>query len=86
MQYQLPNGKVIRLSVEDYLKMTPLDIQYLISINSGEYVSNPWSESVLSNPEEIDKIESELLDEESYFEDYFPEEYEDDNISISIDE
>jgi hypothetical protein len=31
MQYQLPNGKVIYLSIEQFLEMTDQDIQFLMS-------------------------------------------------------
>jgi hypothetical protein len=36
MLYQLPNGKAIYLSLEEYLDLEPEDIQYLISLNLGE--------------------------------------------------
>jgi len=45
MLYQLPNGKVINISIDQYLNMTDLDIQYLISVSGGEYCANPFTES-----------------------------------------
>jgi len=42
MIYQLPNGKVIHLSVEEYLDLTDHDIQYLMSVNAGDHVSSPF--------------------------------------------
>ena len=48
MLYQLPNGKVIYLSVEQYLDLTDLDIQYLMSIDYGEHIINPFADSAIS--------------------------------------
>lgn len=39
MVYQLPNGKVIFISIEEFLELTEYDIQYLMSIDAGEYIS-----------------------------------------------
>jgi hypothetical protein len=35
MLYQLPNGRVVYLTIEEYLDLTPEDIQYLISTGLG---------------------------------------------------
>jgi hypothetical protein len=54
MLYQLPNGKVIHLSIEEYLDLTDLDIQYLMSIDYGDTVLDPFSGSAInSNAKEI---------------------------------
>jgi hypothetical protein len=45
MIYQLPNGKVINISIDQFLDMTDLDIQYFMSINGGDYASNPFTDS-----------------------------------------
>jgi len=45
MLYQLPNGKVINISIDQYLSMTDLDIQYLISVGGGDYAINPFTDS-----------------------------------------
>lgn len=47
MQYQLPTGKVIFITIEQYLSMTDNDIQYLISTNAGETIHNPFNKSAL---------------------------------------
>jgi hypothetical protein len=47
MQYQLPTGKVIYITIEQYLSMTDNDIQYLISTNAGESIHNPFTKSAL---------------------------------------
>jgi hypothetical protein len=45
MKYQLPNGKVIFITVEEFLQLTDEDIQYLISIDYGDYVPHPFSDT-----------------------------------------
>jgi len=49
MQYQLPNGKVVNLSIEEYLDLTDEDVQYLISIDYGEHIINPFTGSAVEN-------------------------------------
>jgi len=49
MLYQLPNGKVVHLSVEEFLDLTDEDIQYLMSIDYGEYIKNPFSGSAVDD-------------------------------------
>jgi hypothetical protein len=49
MQYQLPNGKVIHLSVEEFLDLTDEDIQYLMSIDYGEHIRDPFTGSAVEN-------------------------------------
>lgn len=46
--YQLPNGKCIRLTVEEYLDLTEEDIKYIESLDFGESAVNPWLDSPLS--------------------------------------
>jgi hypothetical protein len=55
MIYQLPNGKVINISIDEFLNMSDTDLQDLNGFNIGEYVTNPFSASVLENPEAEDK-------------------------------
>jgi hypothetical protein len=60
MLYQLPHGKVVYLTIEQYLDLTPEDIQYLISTGMGEQPLTPFFGSSLSNtsskikPDDID--------------------------------
>jgi hypothetical protein len=75
MLYQLPNGKVINISIEQYLNMTDLDIQYLISVGGGDYATNPFTDSAcidnakeksydfefLPNDEELDDIADDSI-------------------------
>jgi hypothetical protein len=45
MLYQLPNGKIIFLTIEQFLDLTDEDIQYMISVDFGEYAANPFTGS-----------------------------------------
>jgi hypothetical protein len=49
MQYQLPNGKVINITIEEYLEITDLDIQYLMSLDFGEHIIDPFSGSAVQD-------------------------------------
>lgn len=49
MQYQLPNGKVIHLTTEEFLDLTDEDIQYLMSIDYGEHIRDPFTGSAIDN-------------------------------------
>lgn len=49
MFYNLPNGKVIEISVEQYLEMSDEEFEYLLSINFGDNIENPFFGSVLEN-------------------------------------
>lgn len=49
MLYQLPNGKVITLTVEEYLDLTDSDIQNLISLDLGGSSSSPWIQSAIKD-------------------------------------
>lgn len=42
MLYQLPNGKTIYLTIEEFLSLTDQDIQYLVSVDCGEAILNPF--------------------------------------------
>jgi hypothetical protein len=53
MLYQLPNGKVIFLTVEQYLELTDEDIQYMMSLDYGEHATSPFTDSaVIKNTKE----------------------------------
>lgn len=58
MQYQLPTGKVIYLTVEEYLSLSDEDIQAIIAGNLGDYPSSYWEGSAIkskSKPEHVHK-------------------------------
>jgi hypothetical protein len=53
MYYQLPNGKVIYLTIEQYLDLTDEDVQYLMAHDAGEHINNAFSDSaVIQNEKE----------------------------------
>jgi predicted transcriptional regulator len=92
MLYQLPNGKVINLDVSDVLNMTDADIQYLLSVNAGEYIISPFQHSAINTTEKkaLEDVESndEETEIETYFEEYFPDEFPDipDDINMDFDD
>jgi hypothetical protein len=47
MLYQLPNGKVIHLSIEEYLDLTDEDVQYFMSLDYGEHIRDPFRGSAV---------------------------------------
>lgn len=49
MLYSLPNGKVIEISVEQYLEMDDEEFEYLLSINYGESIEDPFFGSILES-------------------------------------
>ena len=64
--YQLPNGKVVWLTFEQYLDLTDEDIAFLISIDYGESANSPWLGSVLPQNQKnlkFDDIDSEDNDQ-----------------------
>lgn len=65
MKYQLPNGKVIFISIEEFLALSEDDIQYLISIDYGEYVSNPFSDMTKQQYYDFDDLLFEDDDEKN---------------------
>jgi hypothetical protein len=56
MLYQLPNGKVVNISVEEYLNLTDEDIQALVALNFGEYATSYWFGSCINQTEAPDKL------------------------------
>lgn len=63
MLYQLPNGKVIEISTEQYFEMTDEDFEYLIAYNYGELQEDPWFGSVISKSPPPDIIIEEVTPE-----------------------
>jgi hypothetical protein len=47
MLYQLPNGKVIYLSIDQFLDLTDQDIQYMVSQEFGDHIINPFTDSAI---------------------------------------
>jgi hypothetical protein len=61
MLYQLPNGKVVYLSIEEYLNLNDEDVQYLMSIDYGDYMPDPFADSAINK-----KSKEEYYDFEYY--------------------
>jgi len=59
MLYQLPNGKVVNISVDDYLNLTDEDIQALVALNFGEYATSYWFGSCIDQTEVPDKLQQD---------------------------
>ncbi len=65
MIINLPNGKSIEVPLEVYLRMTDEDYEYLMSINWGDDILNPFESSVLLYGEaKIEDIEDEESEED----------------------
>lgn len=67
MLYQLPNGRVIEISTEQYFEMSDEELEYLIAYNYGDLVENPWFGSVITNktipqPDDIPEVMPDLTD------------------------
>jgi hypothetical protein len=73
--YQLSNGKTIYLTIDQYLDLTDEDIQYMISVDYGDQILNPFADSAVV----------ENVKEKYYDFDYLPDDESDDN-SVSDDE
>jgi hypothetical protein len=93
MLYQLPNGKCVELSVEQYLRMSDEELNLYVAYNIGEEVNDPFALSVLKHgpihEKELEAMADALLDleEEEKIEDLteiLPEEklYDDDYIDL----
>jgi len=62
MFYQLPNGRVIELSTEQYLEMSDEELEYLIAYNYGDVVENPWFGSILGKHDPLEDITDTIPD------------------------
>lgn len=62
MLYQLPNGKVIEISTEQYIEMSDEELEYLIAYNYGDVLEDPWFGSVLSKQSKDTDIPPDLID------------------------
>lgn len=61
MLYNLPNGKVIEISVEEYLDMSDEELEYLIALNYGENIENPFFGSVLQKQPPVEAEELPII-------------------------
>jgi hypothetical protein len=63
LYYQLPNGKTVYLTVEEYLDLTDADIQYLVSLDYGESLLNPFHGSSVEKKGNTKVYDFECLSE-----------------------
>jgi hypothetical protein len=54
MLYSLPTGKVIEMSIDQFLEISDEELEYLISINYGESIENPFFGSILERPAPVE--------------------------------
>jgi hypothetical protein len=64
LYYNLPNGKTVYLTIEEYLDLTDLDIQYLISLDYGESILNPFKGSAVEKPESSKQYDFQYLEQD----------------------
>lgn len=50
MIYQLPTGKIIYITVEQFLALSDDELDMLSTQNIGEYARSPWVGSVIKKP------------------------------------
>ncbi len=64
MLYNLPGGKTINISVEQFLSMTDDDIQYMVANNFGGSIRDPFTDSGIKRSEKKELLFDEEEDEE----------------------
>jgi len=69
--YQLPNGKVISMSIEQYLQLEHEEIQLLISLDCGASIHNPFCSSAINKSQryydpDLDEVVDDNEDIESF--------------------
>ena len=67
MIYQLPNGKCVNISVEEYLNLTHEDIQFLMAGDYGDHIVNPFKSSAIdlkSKPTKDDDFGEEFTEDD----------------------
>lgn len=77
MIYQLSNGQIIELSLEQYLDLSDLEIQELIGINQGytKSLTNPlenlFSSELIKEDVDSESLDIAYSDDDEDFEDRF---------------
>ena len=62
MIYQLSSGKIIEISLEQYLDMTDEDIEYFIAYNIGDEINNPFYNASF-NYKQVNLVEDDKNEE-----------------------
>jgi hypothetical protein len=69
MLYQLPNGKVIYLTIDQFLDLTDNDIQYMVALNYGDHVVNPFTDSAIFKSLKLEDDNDEDQDDDNIIDD-----------------
>lgn len=73
MLYQLPNGKCIEISIEQYLRMSDDELNMYVAYGYGEEINDPFALSVLKYGSGAEKEqifnEDSIIEEDEYIED-----------------
>lgn len=64
MLVQLTNGRTVYMTVDEYLNLTHEEEQYLISINYGEMVSDPFFSRFSKRIKECDDYDLDITDDD----------------------
>jgi hypothetical protein len=83
MLYQLPNGRVIEMSTEQYFAMSDEELEYLIAYNYGDLLEDPWFGSMLSRQDNRPDITDTITDLTDI---PIAEKFSDPDIDFSIEE
>lgn len=62
MIYQLPTGRIIYITVDQFLALSDEELDALSSQNIGEYARSPWIGSAIRNPKKKVKEDHEEHD------------------------
>lgn len=60
MIYQLPTGKIIYITVEQFLELSDEELDLLVKQNIGEYARSPWIDSIISNKKKSKEDQEEI--------------------------
>ena len=63
MLFQLPTGKVIEITTEQFIELTDEELEYLIAYNYGDVQENPWFGSVIMKAPPPDIIIEDITPE-----------------------
>lgn len=73
MIYQLPNGRIIYITVDQFLGLSDDELDALSSQNIGEYARSPWVGSAIRKPQKREKEKEEDHEEHDSSIDYIAE-------------
>lgn len=62
MLYQLPNGKIIHITIEEFLSLSDSDLQDLNGMNVGDYPTSHWHDSAIKKEKTINRKQEISLD------------------------